>query len=113
MRLTGKHLGDGWRDVDIRQALVTTGMKEPQYRAIVQRDPDTQAPGVHHAGNGAACVAAHSERVLDVQGVSVQDLHAVVAAAPELPGDGQHFGHRRRHRPDGHRRWIRSVPSTG
>lgn len=88
-------------------------MKEPQYRAIMQRDPDTQASGIRHARNGATRVAAHGERVLDVQRVSVQDFHAVVAAAPELPGDGQHFSHRRRHRPDGHRRWIRSVPSTG
>jgi len=40
LRLTGKHLGDGWRDVDIRQALVATGVEEPQHGAIVRGDPN-------------------------------------------------------------------------
>lgn len=113
MRLTGKHLGDGWRDVDVRQALVAAGMEEPQRGAVVQGDPDARTAGIRHAGNGAARVAAHDERVLDVERVRVEDFDAVVAAAPEFPSDRQHSRNRRRYRADGHRRWIRRVPSTG
>jgi len=94
LRLTGKHLGDGGRDVDIRQALVAAGVKEPQHGAIVQGDPNAQTPGIRHARDGATRVAAHNEAVLDVQRVGIEDLYAIVAAAPELPGDREHSGYR-------------------
>lgn len=35
LKLTGKHFCDSWRDVNIRQTLVTTGMEKPQHGAIV------------------------------------------------------------------------------
>lgn len=35
LKLTGKHFGDRWRNIDIRQAFVTTGMEKPQHGAIV------------------------------------------------------------------------------
>lgn len=88
-------------------------MEEPQHSAVVQGDPNAEATRVRHAGNRAARVTAHGERVLDVERVGIQNFNAIVAPAPQFPGDGQHFGHRRRYRPDGYRRWIRSVPSTG
>lgn len=87
MRLTGKHFGNGWRDVNIRQTLIATGMEEPEHCAVMQRDPDAQTARVRHAGDGTARVATHGEHVLDVQCMSVEDLHTVVATAPEFTRD--------------------------
>lgn len=71
LRLTGKHLGDSWRDIDVSQTFITTGMEESQYRAVVQWDPNAQTTGICHTGNSATCVTAYSKRMLDIQSTGI------------------------------------------